>query len=167
MITRLLPLAVDPDDTVRHLSIGLLQCTSPPLLRECLGSMSPPETLVRAAHEDDVPLRAASTVASSLSGPSGVPHVREQLQHPDKRVRQLAIAVLPFCTPCPLEELFDAIDDKDRNIRITAVRSVGMLGRPAVHRLRRLLSDEDAYVRYMVSAYLAAEDDPPGTPPTG
>ncbi|MBK9261324.1 MAG: HEAT repeat domain-containing protein [Polyangiaceae bacterium] len=139
----LFPLLADTNGRVVHAAISAIQALGGPRA----------EQLALAAAESQVPevRRAALRILGYFGFEAALPVFLERLRDPDARVRELAVAGLPFVdNPRALEALLEVTRAQDARSRAAAVRALGQATpEPRVlDRLVEALDDTDAWVRY-------------------
>ena len=102
--------------------------------------------LVRLLEHSDINVvKGALRLATRLKSPAAVPGLAKVLRSPDATLRTEAVTALgEIATPGAMQTMERAIDDDDRDVRVTALRSIASNRHAnAVPRLEQLLRRKD------------------------
>jgi HEAT repeat protein len=142
-VDALFPLLADPNGRVVHAAVSAIQALGGPRAEE----------LALAAARSELPNvhRAALRILGYFGFEAALPVFLDRLRDPDARVRDLAIAGLPFVDgPLAIEALLEVTGALDAQSRAAAVRALGQTTpEPRVlSHLLEALDDADPWVRY-------------------
>ncbi len=144
---------IGDDRAVPHL-IDALNDKSPAVRRAAaialgmIGNNAAVDALLKRLNDEDVEVRKAAleSLTDLNLSKKDIEKVKESLKDPDPRVRELAAMVLEKGGEAAVEALLEAIEDKVREVRVTATQSLlGCLARVPVERsevIRKKVSDK-------------------------